>query len=199
MSSNLEYLDLILIVVIAGFIILRLRNILGRKTGYQGKPFNKFKNQILDEKEKNKSPYFVQTRGFDENQKKHFLNGAKIAYETILTSFAEGDKGSLKPLLSEKIFKEFSTAIDQRNQKKIKSDMTFIGIKSAKINNFIKKDNIYNVSVSFVSEIISCLKDKNDKIIEGNPNIIKIVKDNWKFSRNMWSENPTWYLAETLS
>ena len=107
MSNNLEYLDLILIVMIAGFIILRLRNILGRKTGYQGKPFNKFKNQILDEKEKNKSPLFTQTKGFDDNQKKHFLKGAKIAYETILTSFAEGDKNSLKPLLSEKIFKEF--------------------------------------------------------------------------------------------
>ena len=82
-------------------------------------------------------------------------------------------------------------------QKNIKSELTFVGIKSAKIKNFEKKDNIYTFTVDFVSEIITCKKDKNDKVIEGNPDIIKTVNDIWKFSKNMWSNNPNWYLVET--
>ena len=62
---------------------------------------------------------------------------------------------------------------------------------------FKKIENIYKVSVNFVSEIITCVKDKNDKIIEGNPDTIKTVNDVWKFSKNMWSQDPTWYLVET--
>ena len=199
MNYNFENIDIILLAMIAGFIVLRLRNILGRKTGHQEKPYSKFKSQVMESSESKTSSFFNQKKEFDESQKQHFLNGAKIAYETILTSFAKGDKKALKPLLGEKIYSEFSQAIDERNKKNIKSDMTFIGVKSAVIKNFSKKDNIYNVSVDFVSEIISCLKDNNNKILEGNPDTIKIVKDNWKFSRNMWSENPNWYLVETLS
>ena len=72
-----------------------------------------------------------------------------------------------------------------------------MGVKSSKIQNFEKKDNIYIFTVNFVSEIITCKKDKNNKVIEGNPDIIKTVNDVWKFSKNMWSSNPNWYLVET--
>ena len=74
--------------------------------------------------------------------------------------------------------------------------MTFVGIKSSKVIEFKKIENIYKVTVNFVSEIISCVKDKNDKIIEGNPDIIRSASDVWKFSKNMWSQDPTWYLVE---
>ena len=79
----------------------------------------------------------------------------------------------------------------------LKSELTFVGVKSAEIKNFEKKDNIYIFTVDFVSEIITCKKDKNNKVIEGNPDIIKTVNDIWKFSKNMWSNNPNWYLVET--
>ena len=133
----------------------------------------------------------------DDATKEQFIKGAKAAYEMIITSFAKGDKKILKPLLNKEIYKNFSDEIDHRKKENLKSELIFVGVKSAEIKNFEKKDNIYTFTVNFVSEIITCKKDKNNKIIEGNPDIIKTVKDVWKFSKNMWSSNPNWYLVET--
>ena len=95
------------------------------------------------------------------------------------------------------MFARFSEVIDERKSKQLKSETTLIGFKSIKISEFKKIENIYKVTVNFVSEIITCVKDKNNKIIEGNPDEIKTVNDVWKFSKNMWSQDPTWYLVET--
>ena len=95
------------------------------------------------------------------------------------------------------MFNLFSAVIDERKNKQLKYEPTFIGLKSAKILEFKKIENIYKVSVNFVSEIITCVKDKNNQIIEGNSDTIKTVYDIWGFSKNMWSQNPTWYLVET--
>ena len=139
----------------------------------------------------------IETDNVNENAKKQFLKGAEVAYEQIITYFAKGDKNSLKPLLEKKMFNRFSEVIDERKNKQLKSETTFIGFKSTKILEFKKIENIYKVTVNFVSEIITCVKDKNNQIIEGNPDTIKTVHDIWKFSKNMWSQDPTWYLVET--
>ena len=133
----------------------------------------------------------------NEEVKKQFLKGEDIAYEQIITSFAKGDKKSLKGLLSRELFENFSETIDERKNKKLKYETTFIGIKSSKVLEFKKIENIYKVTVNFVCEIITCVKDNNNKVIQGNPDIIKTVNDVWKFSKNMWSQDPTWYLVET--
>ena len=119
------------------------------------------------------------------------------SYEQIVTSFANGDKKVLKGLLEKKMFTRFSEVIDERKNKKLKYETTFIGLKSSKILEFKKIENIYKVTVNFVSEIITCVKDSNNKVIEGNPDTIKTVHDVWKFSKNMWSQDPTWYLVGT--
>ena len=197
MSSQFGFIDIILLAMFAGFIILRLRNILGRKTGYQGKPTNRYfpkGMEVLKDIENNEA---IRSGNIDENAKKNFLKGAEIAYEQIITSFAKGDKKSLKGLLEKKMFNRFSEVIDERNSKKIKYETTFIGLKSAKILEFKKIENIYKVTVNFVSEIITCVRDQNNKIIEGNPDTIKTVNDVWSFSKNMWSQDPTWYLIDT--
>ena len=197
MSNQFGFIDIILLAMFAGFIILRLRNILGRKTGHQGKPIRKFHPngmEILKDIENNEA---IKSGNVDENAKKQFLKGAEIAYEQIITSFAKGDKKVLKTLLDKNLFSRFSEVIDERKKKEIKSETTFIGIKSAKILEFKKIENIYKVSVNFVSEIITCAKDKNNQIIEGNPDRIKTVNDIWAFSKNMWSQDPTWYLVDT--
>lgn len=198
MQFNFEYIDIILLAMIVGFIALRLRGILGRKTGHQGKVADRFnnvtsidKNQVFEVKQEKNNQ-------LDDEIKKNFLGGAKIAYETIVTSFAKGDKKSLKTLLSDKVFKNFSDVIDERKKNNLTVETTFIGIKSAQINSFQKNDNIYNITVNFVSELITSVKNKEDKVIEGNPDTIITVKDSWKFSKNMWSTNPTWYLTETF-
>jgi len=197
MSSQFGFIDIILLAMFAGFIILRLRNILGRKTGHQGKPMNRYfprNMKTLQDIENNEA---IRTGNVDEEIKKQFLKGADIAYEQIITSFAKGDKKSLKSLLGKGLFNDFSEVIDERKKKELKYETTFIGIKSSKILEFKKIENIYKVSVDFVSEIITCVKDKNNKVIEGNPDTIKTVNDVWKFSKNMWSQDPTWYLVET--
>ena len=197
MSNQFGFIDIILLAMFAGFIILRLRNILGRKTGHQGKPIGRYfpkGMEILKDTENNEA---IRSGNVDENAKKQFLKGAEIAYEQIVTSFAKGDKISLKNLLEKNMFSRFSEVIDERKSKKIKNETTFIGIKSAKILEFKKIENIYKVTVNFVSEIITCVKDKNNQIIEGSPDTIKTVNDVWKFSKNMWSQNPTWYLVDT--
>ena len=197
MSSQFGFIDIILLALFAGFIILRLRNILGRKTGHQGKSINRYFSkgpEILKDIENNEA---IKSGNIDEEAKKQFLKGASIAYEQIITSFAKGDKKFLKDLLGKGLFNDFSEVIDERKKKELKYETTFIGIKSSKILEFKKIENIYKVTVDFVSEIITCAKDKNNQIIEGNPDTIKTVNDIWKFSKNMWSQSPTWYLVET--
>ena len=197
MGSSFEFVDIILLAMLAGFIILRLRNILGRKTGHQGKPMSRYFTrgmEVLKDIENNEA---IKSGNVDEEAKKQFLKGASVAYEQIITSFAKGDKKSLKSLLGKNMFEDFSEVIDERNKKNVKYETTFIGIKSSKILEFKKIENIYKVTVNFVSEIITCVKDKDNKVIEGNPDTIKTVNDVWKFSKNMWSQDPTWYLVET--
>ena len=197
MSNSFGFLDLILLAMLAGFIILRLRNILGKKTGYQGKPHNKLFSRELEVLKDIENNDAIKSGNIDENAKKQFLKGAEIAYEKIITSFARGDKKSLKGLLEKNMFNRFSEVIDERKAKQLKYETTFIGLKSSKIIEFKKIENIYKVTVNFISEIITCTKDKNDKVIEGSTDTIKTVNDIWKFSKNMWSQDPTWYLIDT--
>ena len=196
MSSNFEYLDIILLAMLAGFVVLRLRSILGRKTGHQEKPGNKYFPKGLEAMKDIENNEAIKTGNIDENAKKQFLKGAEAAYEQIITSFAKGDKKSLRPLLEKKMFNRFSEVIDERKKKQIIYETIFIGLKSAKILEFKKIENIYKITVNFISEIITCVKDKDNKVIEGNPDVIKTVNDVWKFSKNMWSQDPAWYLVE---
>ena len=124
------------------------------------------------------------------------MKGAEIAYETILTSFSKGDKQNLKSLLTEKMQSNFSSAIEERKANKIKSELTFVGIKSSAIESFEKSAEALYFTVKFVSEIISVQKDKDNKVIEGDPNKIKTVIDRWKFTRKISSISPNWYLAD---
>tara|TARA_Y100000590_G_scaffold378476_1_gene445432 strand:+ start:1887 stop:2489 length:603 start_codon:yes stop_codon:yes gene_type:complete len=197
MSSQFGFIDIILLAMFAGFIILRLRNILGRKTGHQGKPMSRYFPRGMETLQDIENNEAIKNNNVDEEAKKQFLKGADIAYEQIITAFAQGDKKSLKGLLGREIFEDFANVIEERKKKEHKYETTFIGIKSSKILEFKKIENIYKVTVNFVSEIITCVKDKNNKIIQGNPDTIKTVNDVWKFSKNMWSQDPTWYLVET--
>ena len=197
MSSQFGFIDIILIGMFAAFIILRLRNILGRKSGHQGKSTSRYFPKGLKTLQDIENNEAIKTGNVNEEVKKQFLKGADIAYEQIITSFAKGDKKSLKSLLGKALFDDFSEVIDERKKKELKYETAFIGLKSSKILEFKKIENIYKVTVDFVSEIITCVKDKNNKIIEGNPDTIKTVNDVWKFSKNMWSQDPTWYLVET--
>ena len=198
MSNNFGYIDIILLGMIAGFIILRLRNILGRKTGHDSKIYPDFaekKFSIPKNDVKNFKPNHDILEG---NEKKEFLKGAELAYETILTSFANGENKKLKSLLTPQMTSSFAEAIDVRNKENIKSEFTFIGIKESSLENYKKVKNDLFATVKFVSEVISVKKDKDDKIIEGNPDKIKQVTDYWKFTKNISNKSPNWYLFEIV-
>ena len=197
MSNQFGFIDIILLAMFAGFIILRLRNILGRRTGHQGKPMSKYFPKGMETLKDIENNEAIKTGNVDEVTKKQFLKGADIAYEQIITSFAKGDKKSLKNLLGKDLFTNFSKVIDERKEKQLKYETTFIGHKSSEILEFKKIENIYKITVNFISEIITCVKDKDNQVIEGNPDVIKTVNDVWKFSKNMWSQDPTWHLVET--
>ena len=197
MDNSFEYLDIIILALIAGFIILRLRTILGRRTGHEKKIFNNRSSKRATQKNTERKVVNLSSSKLDDAAKEQFIKGAKAAYEMIITSFAKGDKKTLKPLLNKEIYQNFSDEIDYRKKENVKSELTFVGVKSAEIKNFEKNNNVYTFTVNFVSEIITCKKDKNNKIIDGSPDIIKTVNDVWKFSKNMWSNSPNWYLVET--
>lgn len=194
MNYSFEYIDIILLAMIAGFIFLRLRGILGKRTGFEGKLREELKEEFTKTIVKNN---VKNNQTFDEGAKNDFLKGAKIAYETILTDFASGKLKNIKYLLDKKIYDQFSEVIRERSKKKHISEATFIGIKSAEIKHHEKKQNFLEVKVEFVSEIISCLRDKDQKVLSGDPKKIKTVHDTWKFSRNISTNNPNWILIDT--
>ena len=199
MSNNFGYLDIILLGMIAGFIILRLRSILGRKTGHETKVYPGFDEKKFSMPKKDVEPKEKNLEILEGKDKKEFLKGAEIAYETILTSFSAGDLIKLKALLSPNMFSNFSDAIKTRNKENIKSEFTFIGVKESSVEKYEKiKDNLF-ATVKFVAEVISVKRDKENKIIEGNPDKIKFVSDNWKFTRNVNQKSPNWYLSEIIS
>jgi len=193
MNYSFEYIDIILLAMIAGFIFLRLRGILGKRTGHEEDMSSNFSQDFVPKKEKINKDEFI----FDEKAKKEFLIGAKIAYENIITGFSSGNLKDVKSLLDNKVLSQFEIALKQRKDEGVISETTFIGINSAYIKKHEQLNNIFEVTVDFVSEIISCVKDKNKKIISGSPDKIKKVHDTWKFSKDIRSSNPNWFLKET--
>jgi len=198
MSNNFGYIDIILLGMIAGFIILRLRNILGRKTGHEPKIYPNFAEKKFNVPNNNIQSAKPNYEVLEGQEKKEFLKGAEIAYETILTSFANGDNNKLKDLLTPDMASNFEQAIKTRNKENIKSEFTFIGVKQSSVEKYERIKNELFASVKFVSEVISVKKDKDGKIIEGNPDKIKQVIDYWKFSKNILKKGPNWYLSEIV-
>ena len=198
MNYSFEYIDILLLAMIAGFIFLRLRGILGRRTGYDGEPAAQFEKILKDVQPEKQAP---QRENFDDVAQKEFLNGAKIAYETIITDFSDNDNKltTSKPLLSIEIYNQFDEALKERDKRGHKADITFIGVNSATIKEHKKEDNFLKVTVDFVSEVITCIKDKENKIVSGDPEKIKKIYDTWVFSRDIRSNNPNWQLIETLT
>ena len=198
MNYSFEYIDIILLAMIAGFIFLRLRGILGKRTGFEGKAPAQFQEVL---KNVNLEKNIKKSDNFDDAAKKEFLNGAKIAYETIITDFSDNDNKltTSKSLLSKKIFDQFNQALQERSKRGHYAEITFIGIDSAKIKEHKKIDSFLQVTVDFVGEVITCIRDKEKKIISGNPDKIKKIYDTWVFSRDTRSNNPNWQLVDTLT
>ena len=198
MSENFNYIDIILIAMVAGIILLRLRSILGKgaedsvlrekHTFVSDVSFEANKDSIEKQQINNKQE-------FDE---KDFLKGASSAYEIIVNAFAKADKETLKGLVTAEVYNNFCHVIDERNKNKQINDFTFIGVKKATIENKVIEGNLYTITTRFLSEIISSVKDENNNIVEGNPELIQQVNDVWIFKKDITAEDPTWHLTEIV-
>ncbi len=198
MNYSFEYIDIILLAMIAGFIFLRLRGILGKRSGFEGKAPPQFQ-EVLNKVKTNQKKHVKEN--FDENAQKEFLKGAKIAYETIITDFSDNDNKitTSRILLNNKIFDQFNKALKERSERGHEAEITFIGVNSALIKEHKKIGNILNVTVDFIAEVITCIRDKEKKIVSGDPEKIKKIYDTWVFSRDTTSGNPNWQLVNILT
>ena len=198
MNYSFEYIDIILLAMIAGFIFLRLRGILGKRSGFDGKPSSQLKEVL---KTVNKEQLKKINENFDDEAQKEFLKGAKIAYETVITDFSDNDNKitTSKPLLNNEIFNQFNQALKERSSRGHYAEITFIGVNSAIIKEHKKIGKILNVTVNFIAEVITCIRDKDKKIVSGDPEKIKKIYDTWVFSRDTTSNNPNWQLIDILT
>ena len=199
MSYSFEYIDIILLAMIAGFIFLRLRGILGKKTGFEGKGPSSQLKEVL--KTVNQDKPQKSNEIFNDEAQKEFLKGAKIAYETVITDFSDNDNKitNSKPLLNNEIFNQFNQALQQRSSRGHFAEITFIGVNSAIIKEHKKIGKILNVTVDFIAEVITCIRDKDKQIVSGDPEKIKKIYDTWVFSRDTTSSNPNWQLVNILT
>ena len=198
MSYSFEYIDIILLAMIAGFIFLRLRGILGKRSGFEGKSPTQFQ-EVLKAVKQDKSKKI--NENFDDEAQKEFLKGAKIAYETVITDFSDNDNKitTSRPLLNNEIYNQFNKALKERSSRGHFAEITFVGVNSAIIKEHKKIGKILNVTVDFIAEVITCIRDKDKNIITGDPEKTKKIYDTWVFSRDTTSSNPNWQLVNILT
>ena len=218
--------DLIFFILVAAFLIIRLRSVLGRRTGNEKKTGNFFsyqdstitakksnklakekelaKNEILDfenvgnRNNKEMKHSLIKICSLDRNfSPKKFLLGAKIAFESIIESYAKGDLNKVKYLLGPNVFSAFSKEIKSRIQKKRTLEHSLISLKKTDIEKINVKSSIADIVVKFVSEQVNLLKNDKGKIIEGNEEYTENHIDYWTFSRDLKSSNPNWKLVVT--
>ncbi|SNY90511.1 Predicted lipid-binding transport protein, Tim44 family [Cohaesibacter sp. ES.047] len=238
MFESFDFITIIFL-VIAVVLFMRLRDVLGTRTGNEREPYDPYADP--DKTEGNKAPTAddvgdnvislpdrpVQQESEDEKAKRlekiapsgsslnaalsqlmaldknfdpeGFISGSRVAYEMIVTAFAQGDRKTLKKLLAADVFAGFSQALDEREAQNLRVEFTFIGINKSSIVEAEVEGKEAQITVRFVSAITSCTKDDVGHVIEGDPNAIDDVTDIWTFSRDMSSRNPNWKLVGTES
>ncbi len=234
----MEFGDLTTLITIgiAVFIFIRLRSVLGKRTGHQNpsvKPYSKKQDKEnlasndnvvtlsnrrksvdqdeadldeyseIDKIAKEDSQLNIELRELKDVDSsfspEKFLQGSKMAYEMIVTAFADGDKKTLKNLLSREVFDGFASVIKQRQEEGLVVQSTFVGVDNAKINAAETNKKSANLTVRFVSQIITATYDKDENLVEGDSKEIVEVIDLWTFSRDMRSRDPNWKLVATES
>ena len=202
MSEAFQYIDILILAIIAGIVLLRLRSVLGRRTGHEKTDKSSFNyetpqqtqtEKVIEIKPETDAPS-REDGWFDKDD---FLKGASNAYETIVTNFENGNKEALKPLLSSDVMDSFSSVIDERNSKSESVEFNFIGIEKSEIVHKDLKKNPMEVSVRFISEMITCIKNSKDEVISGSLNQVQKITDVWTFEKNQKSKGSNWLLAAT--
>ena len=227
----------IIFLALAVFIFLRLRNVLGQRTGNERPPYDRTARNAIpggpdakvvpmpgavidqaplvptaevtpptDRWKDVAEPGTPLAQGLDavaaqdsSFDPRHFLSGARSAYEMIVLAFANGDRRSLKDLLSSEVYDSFETVIKDREKQEQKTETRFVSIDKAELVNADVRDRAAQLTVRFVSQMISVTRDKAGTIVDGNPDKVADITDVWTFARDVTSRDPNWKLVGTGS
>jgi len=226
----------IIFLALAVFIFLRLRNVLGQRTGSERPPYDRAARNVVHGVQDNHNvvpipgaiidqaplapaadvvpptdrwkgiaePGTPLAQGLDaiaaqdsSFDPRHFVSGARSAYEMIVLAFANGDRRSLKDLLSSEVYESFDAAIKDREKREQKIETRFVSIDRAELVNADARDRSAQLTVRFVSQMISVTRDKNGTIVDGNPDKVTDITDVWTFARDVTSRDPNWKLVGT--
>ncbi|GKY86442.1 Tim44/TimA family putative adaptor protein [Sinisalibacter aestuarii] len=218
MSSPI--IQLLVLAAIAIFLILRLRDVLGTREGFE-KPVV---TRQAGERDARRNRFEVIEGGPDADITDHvdegssaaaalaamkaaepsfnvgeFLGGARGAYEMILMAFEAGDMAKIRPFLSDDVYESFASVVEARNAQGLTIDAEFVGMRELKLVDaeFDTTTREGEITVRFIGELTSVVRDKSGEIVEGNPKEVKRQKDSWTFARIMGSDNPNWQLVAT--
>jgi len=216
---NSSLLSLLVLAGIAIFLILRLRSVLGTREGFEkpverqapsrtdprrdfevieGGPDHDIVDHVEDGSDSAKALASMKLAepGFNVGE---FLGGARGAYEMILMAFENGDVDDLRPFLADDVMETFESVIAQREEQNVTIDASFIGVRETTLQSatFDRAENMAEITVRFVAELTSVVKNADGEIIEGDPNEIKRQRDVWTFARTMGADNPNWVLVAT--
>lgn len=238
MMNGSDSILTIVFLALAVIIFLRLRSVLGRRTGNERQPFDPYSRSEQASETSEKVITLPPRRGEMEPQPqaspasvdietrvktvtepdtalgaslkalietdpsfepKAFLDGAKSAYEMVVTAFAEGDRRTLRQLLSREVYDGFVAAITEREQRNETIEFRFVGIDKAEITDVSLRGGTEQVTVRFVSQLISATRDKDGEVVDGDPTKVSDVTDLWTFAREIRARDPNWKLVATES
>ena len=219
---NSQLLFILVLAMVAGIILFRLYSVLGRRTGNERPPSERLErvggateppkpaeNVVLlpdraARAEPQQSPedalgralldIKLADRGFESD---HFIEGARKAYEMIVTAFAHGDRAALRPLLSDEVYATFDHVISDRESKQQKVEFTFVGFRDARITAASLKKTLAEITVSFAAQFISATTEGEGKVVDGDSKTVRDVTDVWTFERNVRASDPNWRLVAT--
>ncbi len=240
MGDGFQFLDIILFAAIAAFFVLRLRGVLGKRTGHDKPTADPFGSRekaededdtVISLPDRNKNASAEETadedagpaeeiaeptedeaaatplatnlrqvkradKSFDEDE---FVNGAQTAFEWVIDAFAKGDAKTLRPLLSNDVYGDFSGAIEERENAGQMLETTLVGITEARIIEAELQGRTAFVTIKFISEQVNVVRDSDGAVVEGDPNHVTKITDIWTFARNTRSRDPDWTLVATRS
>ncbi len=225
MTEEFPYADIIILALIAGFILLRLRSVLGQKNEHDKPDFfqprpnvEQNKEPIIQLSEKtikprpkvDMDPYTSALgsgdvlQGINDIKSKDplfnasiFMDGAKMAFEMVFDAFVKGDKQTLANLLSTEIYNQFANDIDARDKQENRQETTLLSVKPIEISKASIDRNNAQLTVRFESEQVTIERAKNGDIVGGDPSDVQHVNDEWSFERDVTSKNPNWKIIET--
>ncbi len=204
---------LLILAAVTVFLVFRLKNVLGTKTGHEKPPEPVFRSKpqdapqpvempdepVIDDDDP-KAAVFAKMQAIEPDfSPTGFAGGARKAYEMLLMAFENGDKTTLQKFLSPDVYQGFAQVIDERADAGLTVDARFVGLREADIvgARFDEDDQVAEIDMKFVGELVTVVRDKEHRIVEGDPNEIRREYDQWTFGRKMGSSDPNWLLIAT--